>query len=448
MALSGLQIFKLLPKTNCKECGKPTCMAFAMAMAGKKCSLSDCPYASDELIASLEEASAPPMGLVAFGQGDTACQTGRETVLFRHEEKFHSPTVLTISVSDSLSPAELESRLGQIKALDFERVGRQISVGAVAVIGESGDAAKFADAAEQAVKLSNRAVVLCSDDPAMHEAALGQIAASKPLLHAATAENADKMASLAKDNGCPLAVKAPSLDAMAELTEKIKGLGVQDLVLSFQGWTRGAALRGLARSRMLALKKNFRALGHPTIAFASGSTPHAQVATATAFLGKYAGIVVLDVAESWAALAVLTTSMDLYTDPQKPAQVQAGLHEVGTPGADSPVFLTTNFSLTYYTVEADVEASRVASYIVAVDTEGTSVMTAYSGDKLNEKTATEAINSSGVAEKVGHKKIIIPGHVSVMSGALQEESGWSVLVGPKESSGIARYMRTSWTEAS
>jgi len=448
MALSGLQIFKQLPKTNCKECGKPTCMAFAMALAGKKCSLSDCPYASDELTAALEEASAPPMGLVKFGSGDAAREIGQETVLFRHEEKFHRPTVLTVTVSDAMSPDDLQARLAQVKALDFERVGRQIGVGAVAVMGESGDASKFAAAAELAAGLGNRAVVLCSDDPAMQEAALATIAATKPLIHAATADNADKMAALAKANSCALAVKAPDLDAMAELVEKVKGLGAEELMLSFQDWTTGGALRGLAHSRMLALKKSFRPLGHPTIAFASGSTPHAQIAAGCALLAKYAGVLVIDLADSWASLPVLTTAMDLYTDPQKPAQVQAGLHEVGTPDNDSPVFLTTNFSLTYYTVEADVEASRMASYIVAVDTEGTSVMTAYSGDKLNEKTATEAIASSGVAEKVGHKKIIIPGHVSVMSGALQEESGWSVLVGPKESSGIARYMKTSWAEAS
>ena len=448
MALSGLQIFKQLPKTNCKECGKPTCMAFAMALAGKKCSLSDCPYASDELTASLEEASAPPMGLVKFGQGDAACEIGQETVMFRHEEKFHRPTVVTIRVSDALAPADLEARLAQIKALDFERVGRQIGVGAVAVVGNSGDAGKFAAAAEQAAALGNRALVLCTRDPALQEAALAKVASSKPLLHAATAENAEAMASLAKANACPLAVTAADLDGLAELVEKVKGLGVQDLVLSFAHWSLSAVLRGLTRSRTLALKKNFRALGHPTLAFATGSTPHAQVAAACALAAKYAGVLVIDLADSWASLPLLTTAMDLYTDPQKPAQVQPGLHEVGAPGNDSPVFLTTNFSLTYYTVEADVEASRMASYIVAVDTEGTSVMTAYSGDKLNEKTATEAISSSGVAEKVGHKKIIIPGHVSVMSGALQEESGWSVLVGPKESSGIARYMKTSWAEAS
>ena len=448
MALSGLQIFKLLPKTNCKECGKPTCMAFAMALAGKKCSLSDCEHASAELVGALEEASAPPMALVKFGQGDGLCETGQETVMFRHEAKFQRPTVLTITVSDALPAEELAARLAQIKALDFERVGRQIGVGAVAVVGDSGDAGKFAAAAEQAAALGNRAVVLCSDDPALQEAALAKIASSKPLLHAATAENAAAMVALAKANGCPLAVKAADLDGLAELVEKVKGLGVEDLVLSFEGWSLGAALRGLTRSRMLALKKSFRLMGHPALAFATGATPHAKVAAGSALVAKYAGILVMDVADSWASLAVLTAAMDLYTDPQKPAQVQPGLHTVGTPDRNSPVYLTTNFSLTYYTVEADVEASRTPSYIIAVDTEGTSVMTAYSGDKLNEKTASEAIAASGIAEHVDHKQIIIPGHVSVMSGALQEESGWSVLVGPKESSGIPRYVKTSWAETS
>jgi len=442
MALSGLQIFKLLPKTNCKECGKPTCLAFAMALAAKKCSLEECPYADEKASEALAAASAPPMRLVSFGADGTQQQLGQETVMYRHEEKFHRPTVVTIAVDDAAD--DLDARLEQVKALDFHRVGRDIGVGAVAVVNTSGDAGTFAAAAEKAAALGNRAVVLVSDDPAAHEAALGKIAAAKPLLHAATAENAEAMAKLAKDNGCALAVKAADLDAMAEVTGKIAGAGVENLVLSFQGWPTGQLLRGLTRARMAALKKNFRALGYPTIAFADGSTPHAQVASGAALVGKYAGVVVLDTVYPWAALPVLTAVMDLYTDPQKPAQVEPGLHEVGVPDGSSPVFLTTNFSLTYYTVEADVEASRMASYIVAVDTEGTSVMTAYSGDKLNEKTAAKAIAESGIAEKVDHKKVIIPGHVSVMSGALKEESGWEILVGPKESSGIPRYLKTEW----
>ena len=448
MALSGLQIFKLLPKTNCKECGKPTCMAFAMALAGKKGSLSDCPYAGDELVSTLEAASAPPMRLVKFGAGDAQRQMGQETVLHRHEEKFHTPAVLAITVPDDLDGDALSARVEAIQGMDFERVGNQLSVGAAAVVGRANDPARFAAAAEKAASLENRALVLCSDDPAQQEAALAKVADARPLIHAATSETCAKMAALAKAHGCALAVKAApgDLEALAQLTEQAKGLGVEDLVLSFEGWSLGAALRGLSRARMAALKKNFRPLGYPTAAVATGTTPHAQVSSAIALVAKYSGLVVMDVCEKWAALPVLTSVMDLYTDPQKPAQVQPGLHTVGAPDRNSPVFLTTNFSLTYHTVEADVEASRSPAYIVAVDTEGTSVMTAYSGDKLNEKTAAKAINESGVSDQVEHRKIIIPGHVSVMSGALQEESGWNVLVGPKESSGIPKFLKASWSE--
>ena len=172
MPLSGLQIFKLLPKTNCKECGKPTCMAFAMALAGKKCSVSDCPYADDALLAALEEATAPPMRLIKFGNGDATCEMGEETVLFRHDEKFYRPTILAITTSDALEPAEFESRLSQIVQLAFERVGRCISARAVAVVGDSGDPAKFTVAAERAAELPHKALVLCSDDPKLHESAL------------------------------------------------------------------------------------------------------------------------------------------------------------------------------------------------------------------------------------------------------------------------------------
>jgi len=443
MALSGLDIFKLLPKTNCKKCGMPTCLAFAMALAQKKVSLDQCPDASDEAKEALAAAAAPPMLSVTFGTGDGACKIGGETVLFRHEEKFHSPTVVAITLPDDLDAADLKARAEAIKALAFERIGQPMPIEAIAVMNASGDAAKFAAAADTA-KTTGKAIILVTDRPDAAAAALPKVKDAKPLLCAATDETAEAMAKTASEAGCPLVARAADPEALADLTEKLKGAGCEELVLWLDtpdGW---AEATGMATIRNLALKSTFRPLGFPTIAFATDGQPEDQIARASALLCKYAGIVVVETVEPWALLPLLTARQNIYTDPQKPVQVKPDVYAVGDAGEDSPVLFTTNFSLTYYTVEGDVEASRVPAWILCVDTEGTSVLTAYSGDKLNEKTVAKAMHDADVESKVKHRKLIIPGYVAVMSGKLEEETGWEILVGPRESNVIPRYLKEVW----
>jgi acetyl-CoA decarbonylase/synthase complex subunit gamma len=252
------------------------------------------------------------------------------------------------------------------------------------------------------------------------------------------------MATIAKDNKCPIVAKADSLEALADLTEKIKSLGVEEIVLSLASKTLRDQLYNLARIRVLALKKAFRSLGYPVLSLATGDTPDQQIASAASLICKYAGIVVLNTTEPYAFLPLLTTVMNVYCDPQKPVQVEPKLYTIGEATADSPVIFTTNFSLTYYTVEADVEASRVPCYIIVVDTEGTSVLTAYSGDKLNEKAVADAIKKTGIEDIVTHRKLIIPGYVAVMSGKVEEATGWDVLVGPRESTMLPKYLKEVW----
>ena len=443
MALSGLDIFKLLPKTNCKKCGQPTCLAFAMALAQKKARLDQCPTASDQARSALAAAAAPPMRMVAFGTGPAECKTGQETVLFRHEEKFYSPTVVAIAVRDDLSEADLRAKLAAISAFALERVGQAMPVNAIAVVNASGDAARFAAAAE-AARQTGKAIILVTDRPDAAAAALAKVKDARPLLCGATTATAGAMAALAKDAKCPLVARAADLEALAELTEKLKAAGCEDLVLALDATDAWAEMEGLSKARLLALKKGFRPLGYPTLAFAAEGTPERQIARATALLCKYAGIVLVDTVEPWAILALLTARQNIYTDPQKPVQVQAKLYAVGDPGPDSPVLFTTNFSLTYYTVEGDVEASRVPSWILVVDTEGTSVLTAYSGDKLSEKTVAKAMADAKLDAVVRHRKLIIPGYVAVMSGKLEEATGWQILVGPRESSALPRYLQDVW----
>jgi acetyl-CoA decarbonylase/synthase complex subunit gamma len=445
MALTGLEIFKLLPKTNCKKCGMPTCLAFAMQLAQKRAKLEDCPEVSEEAKQALAAAAAPPMRKVVFGSGDNQVEIGQETVMFRHEEKFYSPTVLAATVSDKLTGEDLKKRIEAVNSLQFERVGTKIGVRAIAVVNDSGDASSFASAVEAVKGASSLAMILVSDEPSAMEAAVGKVKDLVPLLASAKPDTAAQMAKVAnKESGCPVVAKAESLEALSDLTEKIKAEGVEDIVLSLEGLGLRDRLFNFSRMRALSLKKAFRPLGYPAISFVSDGDTTEQAAVAASLICKYSGVVVLNTTEPYVLLPLLTVVMNIFTDPQKPVQVEPKVYPIGEPGENAPVMFTTNFSLTYYTVESDVEASRVPSYILVVDTEGTSVLTAYSGDKLNEKTVADAMAKHNVEGLVKHRKLIIPGYVAVMSGKLEEASNWEVMVGPRESSMLPKYLQEVW----
>lgn len=444
MALTGLDIFKLLPKTNCKKCGMPTCLAFAMQLAQKRAELSACPYISEEAKQALAAAAAPPIRLVKFGSGDNQLQVGQETVMFRHEEKFYNPTVIGVTVSDKLTGDDLKKRIESVNSLQFERVGTKIAVNAIAVVNDSGSAANLAQAAAAVKDASSLAIILVTDSPDAMAAAAEKTADATPLLASAKADTAEAMVKIAKDNNCPIVAKAESLDALAELTEKIKAQGVEDIVLCPQTESLRDRLYNLSRMRAVALKKAFRPLGYPIISFIADADSNTQAAMAISLICKYSSIVVVNTDQPPELLPMLTTIMNIYSDPQKPVQVEPKVYTIGEPDTDAPLMFTTNFSLTYYTVESDVEASRVPSRILVVDTEGTSVLTAYSGDKLTEKTVADAMTKHDVQSLVKHRKLIIPGYVAVMSGKLEEATNWEIMVGPRESSMLPKYLREVW----
>jgi acetyl-CoA decarbonylase/synthase complex subunit gamma len=285
--------------------------------------------------------------------------------------------------------------------------------------------------------------VLMSAKAAHLEKAAGALSGQRPLLHVSDSQEAEAAAKVAKDNGCPLSVRADGVEALAELTPKITAAGVEEIILD--PGTRGlkATLEALTRIRRLSLK-NFRPLGYPTIAFTSDPDPAMQVIEAATYIAKYAGVVVTDAIEPWQLLPVLTTRQDIYIDPQKPVAVEPKLYQVGEAGAESPVLVTTNFSLSYYSVEGEVEASRVPAYIISVDTEGTSVLTAWASDKFNAETITQAMKQAEIENKVSHRQLVIPGFVAVLSAGVEDESGWAVQIGPKEASGIPSFLKNQW----
>jgi acetyl-CoA decarbonylase/synthase complex subunit gamma len=443
MPLTALDIYKILPKTNCGECGVPTCLAFAMQLATKKAAIDTCPYATDDAKATLAGAASPPIRLVSIGPVEKCIVMGKETVLFRHEETFYHPTAIAIRVDRS--PDELRAAFERVAALLFDRVGQTVGIELVALEDVSGDADAFAAAAEVASGLG-LGLVLMSSSPEVLGAAASRIRQQRPLLYAATTENWQAMAEVAKANACPLAVRGKDLNELAEITRGIAALGVTDLVIDSGSRGLAPTLRDLTQIRRLALRKQFRPVGYPAMAFVTAADQIDQVTEAGAYICKYAALVVTEELAPWQALTLVTLRHNIFTDPQVPIQVEAGLHTIGAPDASSPVFVTTNFSLTYFTVEADTEAARTAAWLVVVNTEGQSVMTAWAADKFNAETIAKAIADSNVADKVNHRRAVVPGGIAVLSGKLEELSGWEIIVGPRESAGIPAFIRTRWQE--
>ena len=445
MALTGMAIYKSLPKTNCGDCGFPTCMAFAMQVAAKQKALTDCPHLSDEAKNEFADSSAPPMKLVRIGAGDAVLEIGQETVMFRHEEKFHKATGLAVKVAASLSDDEAAARVEAINGAQFTRIGQEIGVAlsAVEIEGMAADAA-----AARVTALAGKSAlpfVLMGSDAAAMEAAAEAIADQKPLIYRATEANAEAMIKVAADTKCPLAVSAESLEKLADIVNDAKDKGVEEMILSFDGRDTVKTIRALTAARRAALKKNFKALGFPAMVDVSVSDEMKETVLASTFVAKYASIIIMEGLDPAEVLPVLTTIQNIYTDPQVPNTVEPKLYEVGDVNENSPVLFTTNFSLTYFSVEAEVERSKIPSYICAVDTEGLGVLNAYAGDKISPETVVKAVEASGVGDKVKHRKLIIPGLLPSFRAEIEDSSEWKeVLIGPESATGIPAWLAENW----
>lgn len=441
MALTGLDIFKLLPKKNCKECGQPTCLAFAMALAGAKTSLDKCPYVSEEAKETLGGAAAPPIKLVKLGKNAALREIGDEVVMFRHDKAFYHPTCFAVEISDKLTGSELDSKIEKVNGLVFERVGQKVSIDLMAVRNDSGNADTFAAAVKAVAEKSNFALVLISEDVEAMKKALEAAGDTNPLIYAATEENYQGMVELAQKYGCPLAVKGNGLDSTSALVEKISA-SCKDLVIDVGTRQLSQAMAEITQTRRLATKKKYRPFGYPVIAFTTAADPREEIMEASVYTSKYASVVVLKADEKSQILPLMALRMNLYTDPQKPSQVEPKVYSIGAVTNNSPVYVTTNFSLTYYTVEGEISASKIPSYIIACPTDGTSVLTAWAAGKFNGDRIAEFLTACGIEGMVAHRSIVIPGYVAVIKGGLEEKSGWKVTVGPAEASGLPAFAKS------
>ncbi|MEM2098960.1 MAG: acetyl-CoA decarbonylase/synthase complex subunit gamma [Candidatus Bathyarchaeia archaeon] len=461
--LSPIDIYKLLPKTNCKECGQENCMAFATKIVNREVTVDQCPpllkKEYEKAYKQLKEMLKPAVKEVVVGVGEKAVKLGGKLVMYRHEFTYTNPTAIAIDVTDEMSTDEIVSRIKRTEQFSYEYIGYTLKLDMIAVRSTSGDPEKFKAAVKKVTETTNLPMILCSLNANVLESGLMAAPKARPLLYAATAENWKDVAELALMYNCPLVVSAPNdLNMLVSLAKTLLAYGVQDLVLdpgTFVNDGLADTLNNFTMLRRAACKggeelAGFPLLGVPMVAWmdkgdaAEEIVKWREACTAAMLIVRYADIIIMHGTDGWALLPNAVLRQNIYTDPRKPVAVAPGLKVFGTPDENSPVFFTTNFALTYYTVASDIESSKMNAYLLVVDTEGSAVDSGVAGRKLTAEKVADAIKASGLEGKVKHRKIIIPGKASRISGEIEELSGWKVLVGPRDSSEIPKYIIDKW----
>ena len=440
MALSGLGIFKLLPKTNCGDCGVPTCMAFAMKLAQKKAELGECPHASDEAKSTLGAASEPPIRLIKIG-GANALEIGNETVMFRHDKTFYHQTGIAIELRTSEDRGDIKKKISDIDNYRVERVGEELSVDLFFIRHDSEHRNDFPETIEAVQQQSSKGLILDCSDKDILEEGLKLCKDNRPsILLRQTASDEDF--ELAKSYTTSLILTADSLDALENQAEKGRAAGVFDLILNLEEKNLGRQLQDNTILRRSALRNNFKPFGFPLFSYIKRDSLYDSLAAASALLCKYDSIIVLPEYSKALLYALFTLRQNIYTDPQKPIQVDPKIYAIGEPTPESPVFVTTNFSLTYFMVSGEIENSGISAHLVITDVEGQSVLTAWAAGKFVGETIAKFIKEIGLEDQVKTRKIVIPGFVSQISGDLEENlPGWEVIVGPQEASDIPSFVK-------
>ena len=450
MALTGIQILKMLPKKNCGECDIPTCLAFAMKVAAGQAAIDACPYVSEEAKQTIGEASAPPIRTIKLGAGEAAFTIGGETCQFRHEKRFENPTGIAIQVATSENAAAVEGKISRFNAMVFERVGVMMRANLIAVKDASGDAAAFTHLVEKVIKDAPKAaLILMTDSVDAMKAGVAACGERKPLLYGASAGNLQAMADLAKAAGCALAVKGKNLDELVDLSAKLLAAGLKDLVIDSGARTLRAAFEDGVVARRSAVKEKYKPLGFPTITFPGEMTddPMMEAMIASVLMAKYAGIVVLSDIQGDLLFPLLLEQLNIFTDPQRPMVVQEDIYPITGPGENSPVLITCNFSLTYFIVSGEIEGSKVPSWLLIKDTEGLSVLTAWAAGKFGADLIAQFVNKSGIKDKVKHRELIIPGYLASLKGELEEElADWTITIGPREAGHLPAFLK-EWKPA-
>ena len=447
MALKGADILKLLPKTNTKDCGFPTCFAFAMKLAKGEVKIDDCPHITPENRAKLEAALAPPMVTVTIGTGDEAFKTGGEEVLFRHDKTFFNETAIALLVSDKEDGAEIDRKIKQFNGFAFDRIGRKMPVHMLALSYESGDPAKYEALVKKAVAETKAALLLvcCETDLLLAMAAV--CADRRPIAYPVTKDNVATAAPRLKELNAVPGVFASSVEDLAELTPRLKEAGIEQMVIDPGPRQMPEAVRDQTLIRRAALKKNFRPLGYPTIAFPclTHPDPMKQVLAAAALVTKYAGIIVLNQFEEKYLLPLLVYRFNIYSDPRRPMTVDEKVYEILEPDENAPILISTNYALDYFIVSGAIEEAGIPSYLCIKNTEGLGVLASWTSGKFNGEAIAQFFDKYKMKDKVSHRKMIIPGVARKLKEELEEElPDWEVILGPQEASDIPKFMAEAW----
>ncbi len=447
MALKGLDIFKLSPKKNCKECGSPTCMAFCMKVAQGAISIDKCPYFSDDAKAMLNEATAPAMKTITFGKDH---KLGGETVMFRHEKTLVNKNLYSVPVSTSMTEAEVDKKLADMAKVDYERIGERMYVETIFVRNEGTDAAAYAALAQKALATGRDLILECWDVECA-KAALAAVKDSKPILDGATPANWEAMNEVAKENGVVLGVWAENISDLYDTVKKLEAAGNKNLVLDVTGKTGKETLANAVLVRRTAIKDGDRSFGYPSIVNLSkicGGDMHLETAYAAMFTEKYASIIVLDNMTYAQALPLYGLRQNIFTDPQKPMKVESKIYPLNGADENSPCALTVDFALTYFLVSGELERSNQPVNLIITDASGMSVLTAWAAGKFSSTSVKKTFADLDIENKIKNRTLIIPGKVAVMKGEIAEKlPGWNVVVGPTEAVQLPKYMKDKEYEA-
>ena len=440
MAVKGLDIFKLSPKKNCKECGSPTCMAFCMKVAQGAVPITKCPYMSEEAIALLSEATAPPMQTITVG----AHKLGGETVMMRHEKTLVNRNLFAATLDTSMDDAAVEARLEGIKKVDYERIGEREMVECV-FVHDAGDCAKFVELCKKAAALPDRTVIIDTKDVETAKAAVEAIKDSKPILNGANKDNFNDMNEIAKAAGLVLGVSGTDLSELHDTVAALEKAGNKNLILDVTAPTIKETFANAVLVRRTAIKDGDRTFGYPSIVnlgVLCNHDEHLETALAAMFVVKYGSIIVMDKVGYAEALPLYGLRQNIFTDPQKPMKVAPGIYPINGAGPDDPCALTVDFALTYFLVSGELERSKIPVNLLITDASGMSVLTAWAAGKFSSTSVKKFFDEFAIASKINNRTLIIPGKVAVMKGEIQDKlPEWNVVVGTREAVELVKYLR-------
>ena len=454
MAVTAMDIYRLLPKTNCAKCGEASCMAFATKLSEKEMDLELCTQLAADEFDKLADLLAPAVKEITIGKGEKAMIVGGDEVLYRYELTYYNQTPLVIDISDDMDDAAFDERVKKIEDTQFERTGELLTLDAIALRNKSGDAAKFKEAAEK-LKNSSLALVLCSFDPEAMKAALEAVGDERPLIYGATENNIEQMAALALEYDCPIALFVPNdLEKMKEFSRTLRSKGITDIILdpgTYVGAGIGDTLDDFVMIRRLAIEERdedfrFPIFGVPAITWLTSeedevNTAIKEATIAATLINKYADMMIIHGTEIWELIPVLTLRQSIFTDPRKPQAVDAGLYEFGEVNENSPVALTTNFALTYYTVEGDLKSGKANCYLLVLDTGGRAVDVSVAGGQFTGKSVADLVKECEIEDKIKTRKMVVPGLGAPLSGEVEDDTGWEVVVGPRDSSALSDFLK-------